>query len=77
MTQPTPGSVPDWDAANPSENPDEFPTDGADTTTADDEDDPHAVDEDPELHIGEELLDPWDDAEALDWPTDDDEDQDR
>jgi hypothetical protein len=53
-----------------------FPPESVDTTTADDANDPHEVDENPELHIGEELLDPWKDATALDWPNDeDDEDE--
>lgn len=50
--------------------------DGPDTTTADNADDvdlsdPHAADENPENHIGDEVLDPWKDATALDWPNED------
>lgn len=72
MTEPNPPVV---------ENPPAeglFPPDGPDTTTADDiAMDPHVVDEDPELHIGEELLDPWRDPTALDWPNDDDDDEEQ
>ena len=38
--------------------------------------DPHAVDEDPEEFIGEELLDPWEDPDQPDWPNDDEEGED-
>lgn len=30
--------------------------------------DPHLVDEDPEEHLGAEILDPWVDPTQLDWP---------
>lgn len=36
-------------------------SDGTDAHTA-------AEDEDPEEHIGEVILDPWDDEAATDWP---------
>lgn len=36
---------------------------------------PHPVDEDPEEHIGKKTLDPWDDPEQTDWPTNEPSDE--
>jgi len=39
--------------------------------------DPHLVDEDPEELLGEVILDPWADNTQLDWPNNDDEQDDE
>ena len=36
--------------------------------------DPHETDEDVEQNIGEEIPDPWDDADQADWPQNEEED---
>lgn len=38
--------------------------------------DPHLVDEDPELLMGEVTLDPWSDNTQIDWPNNSDEQDD-
>ena len=39
-------------------------------------DNPHAFEEDPEEHLGEEISDPWNDPDQLDWASNnDDEDE--
>jgi len=35
--------------------------------------DPHPVDENPEEHIGDAMLDPWKDETQTDWPNNEEE----
>ena len=34
---------------------------------------PHELEEDPEQHVGPEIKDPWADDNQLDWPNNEDE----
>lgn len=66
------------------ENPNAQPTEDtrdkskdADPTPATDTNPAHAVDEDPEEHMGEVIDDPWLDPAQTDWPNNDfEEDED-
>lgn len=52
-----------------------FPPDEQIDVSLDDPETPDSDFENPEDHIGEELLDPWADAEALDWPNNEDDEE--
>lgn len=36
---------------------------------------PHELEEDPEQFLGPETMDPWSDPDQLDWPNNDDEEE--